>query len=207
MSWSIPTQNWKKQRSCKGLLREIICMSGLPRTFQSDNGPAFTAAVIMAVGAQLYKLAGPYIFRGNHSPQQKQNDGTKCSKRPWPNCAGEPVRPGPDQGSAYQLSRPGLGQCLRECICPFELIYGRPFLDSPQILGCLNPFIEQAVKHIIQLGKVTENLNKYANLILPIPKDTKLHPYDAENWVYLKTWNRGPCKISWAQYGQVLIWC
>lgn len=57
-------------------------MSGLPRTFQSDNGPAFTAAVIKGVGAPLYKLAGPYIFCGDHSPQQKQNDEIKCSKRP-----------------------------------------------------------------------------------------------------------------------------
>lgn len=38
----------------------------------------------------------------------------------------------------------------------------------------------------IQLGKVTENLNKYANLILLTSADTKLHPYNPGNWVILK---------------------
>lgn len=40
----------------------------------------------------------------------------------------------------------------------FEVMYDRPLLGSSQILGCPDPFIKQALKHNIQLGKVTENL-------------------------------------------------
>lgn len=39
----------------------------------------------------------------------------------------------------------------------FEIMYSRPFGGSSKILGYLDPFLEQSVKHIIQLGKVTEH--------------------------------------------------
>lgn len=70
---------WHNERSkevVKALLKEIIPRFGLPRTFQSDNGLAFTAALIKRV-EWLFKLGGSYILHGDHSPEEKQNDVIK----------------------------------------------------------------------------------------------------------------------------------
>lgn len=69
-------QTEKSKEVVKALLKEIIPRFGLPRTFQSDNGPAFTAALIKRV-EWLSKLGGSYILHGYHSPEEKQNDVIK----------------------------------------------------------------------------------------------------------------------------------
>lgn len=90
---AIPWQTERSKEVVKALLKEIIPRFGLPRTFQSDNGSAFTAALIKRV-EWLSKLGGSYILHGDHSPEKKQNDVIKSQKIPRPNCAKKaPIRP------------------------------------------------------------------------------------------------------------------
>ena len=67
-------------------------------------------------------------------------------------------------------------------LSPLEMLYGSPFLTPDLIYDT-----HQAVKYIINLGKVQKSVQKYGNKVLPSPKGEFQDTVSPGVWVLLKT--------------------
>ena len=70
-------------------------------------------------------------------------------------------------------------------LSPLEMmLYGRPFLT---VVLIFDTETHQAVKYIINLGKVQKSVQKYGNKVLPSPKGEFQDTVSPGVWVLLKT--------------------
>lgn len=93
----------------------------------------------------------------------------------------------------------------RRRLSPYELFYGRPY-QTPGLPGEMRTQGESDVIHyLIALGKVLQELNKYAVMNKSLNLDLPAHPFQPGDWVYLKSWTSEPRQEKWKGPYRILL--
>lgn len=181
---AFPCRTEKAGEVMNGLIKEIIPRSGLSRSVQSDNGPAF-------ISREVARVSGTLGIRCKlHAAWRPQSSGkTERTDHTMKVTLAELCQEAQDNGLQLlptALTHQGCSQ-RKVKLRPFEVPYGRAFPGDTGSTMHPDKEIEPAVKRIINVGQVMSNLHKHIHLDLPSPTGIKLHPCEPGEWVYLKT--------------------
>ncbi|XP_042526483.1 uncharacterized protein LOC122100192 [Dipodomys spectabilis] len=184
------------------LIKEIIPRFGLPRSLQSDNGPAFISKVTQQVASSLN------IQWNLHIPYRPQSSGkveranallktqlTKLSlelQQSWPELL------------PLALTRLRVSPRSPTFLSPFELMYGRPFLlGNFPTDNAKTPLID----YLPVLTFLRHMLRQHADQCLPQPHQGPFPtpPILPGDQVFLKTLNPSGLHPKWTGPHQVLL--
>ena len=147
----------------KYLLNISIPRFGLPRTLQSDNGPAFTSSITQKVSESLniaWKLHVPYhpqssgkVERANSLLKEQLTKLTLETRLSWP--------------SLLPLALTRLRATPRgpSGLRPFELLCRQPFLLTHNLPSSLPPLLS----YLPYLTLLRALLRAHANSVIPAP--------------------------------------
>jgi transposase InsO family protein len=135
------------------LITEIIPCLGLPKSFQSDNGPAFKAEVMQGLSRA---LGMEYHLHCAWHPQSsgKVEKTNELLKRYLAKLAQETHSPWTKLLPIVLIrlkNTPG-----KQGLTPFESLYGRPFLTNNLLL---DQETAQLISHVTQLAKFQQTLS------------------------------------------------
>ena len=147
------------------LIEHIILRFGLPRTLQSDNGPAFISSVTQQVAESLnitWKLHIPYhpqssgkVERANGLLKAQLTKLTLETRLSWPTLL--PIA----------LTRLRASPRGPSGLSPFELLYGRPFLINHNLPAIPPPLLS----YLPYLTLLRALLRAHADAVIPAPTD------------------------------------
>ena len=186
------------------LIEHIIPRFGLPRTLQSDNGPAFISSVTQQVAESLnitWKLHIPYhpqssgkVERANGLLKAQLTKLTLETRLSWPTLL--PIA----------LTRLRASPRGPSGLSPFELLYGRPFLINHNLPAIPPPLLS----YLTYLTLLRALLRAHADAVIPAPTDNaseEASPRDLSpgDQVLLRNLQPGSLQTRWTGPHTVIL--
>ena len=191
---AFPTKIERATEVCKALLKEIVPRFGLPRSLQSDGGPSFTATISQNLAACLgikYRLHSSWRSQALGKVERANQTLKRALAKLYQETHNKWIHTLP-----IALMRVWTAPKQPLLLSPYEMRYGCPFLTSDLFSY---EDTNTLLKHIIDLGRFQQELQRYGEQILPRPQEDLKNPQvELRDQILVKTWQEkgSPSQLS-----------